>query len=81
MCIGLQGEFFDGKANFEARCGWIEDAAIQRSSLWFSLQWLVPEEFNKISNLENAKEILDTLVDMHEGAGLRQGIKLDVLQS
>ena len=42
---------------------------------------LCPEEFNKISRLENAKEIWDTLVDMHEGTESVKESKLDVLQS
>ena len=42
---------------------------------------LCPEEFNKISRLENAKEIWDTLIDMHEGTDSVKESKLDVLQS
>ena len=42
---------------------------------------LYPKEFNKISRLENAKEIWDTLVDMHEGTESIKESKLDVLQS
>ena len=41
----------------------------------------MPEEFNKISRLENAKEIWDTLTDMHEGTESVKESKLDVLQS
>ena len=37
--------------------------------------------FNKITLLENAKEIWDTLVDMHEGTDSIKESKLDVLQS
>ena len=40
-----------------------------------------PRNSNKISCLENAKEIWDTLVDMHEGTESVKGSKLDVLQS
>ena len=40
-----------------------------------------PEEFNKINRLENAKEIWDTLIDMHEGTDSVKESKLDVLQS
>ena len=41
---------------------------------------LCPEEFNKISRLENAKEIWDSLIDMHEGTDFVKESKLDVLQ-
>ena len=41
---------------------------------------LCPKEFNKISRLENAKEIWDTLVDLHEGTESVKESKLDVLQ-
>ena len=41
----------------------------------------MPEEFNKISRLENAKEIWDTLIGMHEGTDSVKESKLDVLQS
>ena len=39
------------------------------------------EEFNKISRLENAREIWDTLIDMYEGTDSVKESKLDVLQS
>src|SRR6266496_6448288 len=42
---------------------------------------LCPEEFNKISLLENAQGIWDTLIDMHEGTDSVKESKLDVLQS
>src|SRR3954463_7602514 len=42
---------------------------------------LCPEEFNKISRLENAKEIWDTLVGTHEGTESVRESKLGVLQS
>ena len=45
------------------------------------LNGLCLEEFNKISRLENAKEIWDTLVDMHEGTESVKESKLGVLQS
>ena len=35
----------------------------------------------KVSRLENAKEIWDTLIDMHEGTESVKESKLDVLQS
>ena len=40
-----------------------------------------PTEFNKISHLENAKEIWDILIDIHEGTNSVKESKLDVLQS
>lgn len=42
---------------------------------------LCPEEFNKINRLENAKEIWDTLIDVHKGTHSVRESKLDVLQS
>ena len=42
---------------------------------------LSPKEFNKINRLENAKEIWDTLIDMHEDTDSVKESKLDVLQS
>ena len=42
---------------------------------------MCPKEFNKISRLENAQEIWDTLIDMHEGTDSVKESKLDVLQS
>ena len=42
---------------------------------------MCPEEFNKISRLENAKEIWVTLIDMHEGTDSVKESKLNVLQS
>ena len=41
----------------------------------------MPKEFNKINRLENAKEICDTLIDMHKGTDSVKEYKLDVLQS
>ena len=46
-----------------------------------SLTDCAPKEFNKISRLENAKEIWYTLIDMHEGTDSVKESKLDVLQS
>ena len=41
----------------------------------------MPRRIQQISHLENAKEIWDTLVDMHEGTDSVKESKLDVLQS
>ena len=38
------------------------------------------EEFKNISYLENAQEIWDCLIDMHEGTDSIKESKLDVLQ-
>src|SRR5215216_5203178 len=81
--IGLQGDFFeDGRGPDR------EASAEERKMLQYNAQvcdilfnGLCPKEFNKISRLENAKEILDTLVDMHEGTESVKESKLDVLQS
>ena len=42
---------------------------------------LCPEEFNKISRLENANKIWDTLIYMHQGTESIKESKLDVLQN
>ena len=83
MRIGLQGDFFeDGKEPDR------EDSAEEMKMLQYNAQacdilfnGLCPEEFNKISRLENAKEIWNTLVHMHEGTEYVKESKLDVLQS
>ena len=41
----------------------------------------MPRRIQQISRLENAKEIWDTLIDMHEGTDSVKESKLDVLQS
>ena len=78
--ISLQGEYFeDGRESDR------EAAAEELKMLQYNAQacdilfnGLCPEEFNKISLLENAKEIWDTLVDMHEGTESVKESKLDV---
>ena len=81
--IGLQGDFFeDGKEpNREAFAE--EMKMLQYNSQTYDILFngLCPEEFNKISRLENAKEIWDTLIDMHEGTDSIKESKLYVLQS
>ena len=69
ICVGMQGEFFkEGKVpDREAtpeKLRMLQNNA-QACDILFNA--LCPEEFNKISRLENAKEIWDTLVEMHEG--------------
>ena len=68
VCIGLQGEFFDGKEpNREATAEELKMVQYNAQACDILFNGLCPEEFNKISRLENAKEIWDTLIDMHEG--------------
>lgn len=38
-----------------------------------------PEEFNKISHLQSAKEIWDTLIEIHEGTDFVKESNLDIL--
>jgi hypothetical protein len=45
-----------------------------------SFNSLCPEEFNKISRLESANQIWDTLVEIHEGTESTKESKLDILQ-
>jgi hypothetical protein len=81
--IGLQGEFFeDGKEpDREASAEDLKMLQYNDQACNMLFNALCPKEFNKISCLENAKEIWDTLVDMHEGIESVKESKLDVLQS
>ena len=82
VCIGLQGEFFDGKEpNREATAEELKMLQYNAQACDILFNGLCPEEFNKISRLENAKEIWDTLIDMHEGTDSIKESRLDVLQS
>ena len=82
VCIGLQGEFFDGREpNREATVEKMKMLQYNAQVCGILFNGLCPEEFNKISSLENAWEIWDTLIDMHEGNDSIKESKLDVLQS
>ena len=81
--LALQGEFF-GDRKEPDREAIAEELKmfpynVQACDILFNC--LCPEEFNKISHLENGKENWDTLVDMHEGTESMRESKLDVLQS
>jgi hypothetical protein len=79
----LQGEFFeDGKEpDREATAEELKMLQYNAQACDILFNSLCPEEFNKSSCLENAKEIWDTLVDMHEGTESVKESKFDVLQS
>ena len=81
--IGLQGEYFeDGRElDREASAEELKMFQYNAQACDILLNGLCPKEFKKISILENAKEIWDTLVDMHEGTESIKESKLDVLQS
>ena len=65
VCIGLQGEFFDGREpNREATAEELKMLQYNAQACDILFNGLCPKEFNKISHLENAKEIWDTLIDM-----------------
>ncbi|SPT16297.1 unnamed protein product [Triticum aestivum] len=82
VCIGLQGEFFDGREpNREATAEELKMLQYNAQACDILFNGLCPEEFNKISRLVNAKEIWDTLIDMDEGTDSVKESKLDVLQS
>ncbi|SPT20404.1 unnamed protein product [Triticum aestivum] len=82
VCIGLRGELFDGREpNREATVEELKMLQYNAQACDILFNELCPEGFNKISRLENAKEILDTLIDMHEGIDSIKESKLDVLQS
>ena len=82
VCTGLQGEFFDGReSNRESTAEELKMLQYNAQACDILFNVLCPEEFNKISCLKNAKEIWDTLIDMHEGTDSVMESKLDVLQS
>ncbi|SPT18275.1 unnamed protein product [Triticum aestivum] len=82
VCIDLQGGFFDGREpNREATVEELKMLQYNAQACDILFNGLCPEEFNKINRLENAKEIWDTLIDMHEGTDSVKESKLDVLQS
>ena len=58
ICINLQGEFFDGREpNREANAEELKMLQYNAQACDIIFNRLCPEEFNKISRLENAKEI------------------------
>ena len=81
--VGLQGEFFEDGRELDREATAEEMKMLQYNAQACDILFngLCPEEFNKISRLENAKEIWDTLVDMHGGTESVKESKLDVLQS
>ena len=81
--VGLQGEFFEDRNEPDRNATAEELKMLQYNTQACDILFnrLCPEEFNKISRLENAKEIWDTLIDMHEGTNSVNESKLDVLQS
>src|SRR5215216_4569200 len=82
VCIGLQGEFFDGREpDREAIAEELKMLQYNAQDCDILFNGLCPKELNKISHLENAKEIWDTLVDIHEGTESVKESKFDVLQS
>ena len=66
VCVGLQGEFFDGREpNSEATAEELKMLQYNSQAYDIFFNGLCLEEFNKISRLENAKEIWDTLRPSH----------------
>ena len=58
VCICLQGKFFDGREpNCEATAKELKMLQYNAQACDVLFNGLCPEEFNKISRLENAKEI------------------------
>ena len=58
VCVGLQGDFFDGReSNHEANADELKMLQDNAQACDILFNGLCPEEFNKISRLENAKEI------------------------
>ena len=81
--VGVQGNFFgEGhEPDRDATADELKMLQLNAQACDIIFNCLCPEEFNKISRLENAKEIWDTLIDMHEGTDSVRESKLDVLQS
>lgn len=82
ICVGMQGEFFEEGKVPDREATPEELRMLQNNAQACDILFnaLCPEEFNKISRLENAKEIWDTLVEMHEGTESVKESKLDILQ-
>ena len=58
VCIGLQGEFFDGRElNRESSADELKMLQYNAQACDNLINRMCPKEFNKISRLENAKEI------------------------
>ena len=79
--VGLQGEFFDDGKEPDHKATAKELKMLQYNAQACDILFigLWREEFNKISCLENAKEILDILVDMHESTESFKESNFDVL--
>src|SRR3954462_1732479 len=82
ICVGMQGDFFEEGKVPDREATPEELRMLQNNAQACDILFnaLCPEEFNKISRLENAKEIWDTLVEMHEGTESVKESKLDLLQ-
>src|SRR3954463_2879649 len=82
ICVGMQGNFFEEGKVPDREATPEELRMLQNNAQACDILFnaLCPEEFNKISRLENAKEIWDTLVEMHEGTESMKESKLDILQ-
>lgn len=81
--VGVQGDFF-GEVKEPDRDATLEELKMLQFNAKVCdilFNCLCPKEFNKMSLLENVKEIWDTLIDMHEGTDSVRESKLDVLQS
>ena len=75
--VGVQGDFFgEGREpDRDAMSDELKMLQLNAQARDVIFNCLCPEEFNKISRLDNAKEIWDTLIDMHEGTNY-QGIQI-----
>ena len=64
--IGLQGEFFEDGRELDHEASVEELKMLQYNAQACDILFnrLCPEEFNKISRLENAKDVWDTLIGM-----------------
>src|SRR3954470_21189347 len=82
ICVGMQGDFFEEGKVPDREATPEELRMLQNNAQACDILFnaLCPEEFNKISRLENAKEIWDTWVEMHEGTESVKESKLDILQ-
>ena len=79
--VGLQGDLDGREPHHEATTEELRMLQYNAQACDILFNGLCPKESNKISRLENAKKIWDTLVDMHEDTESVKESKLDVLQS
>lgn len=82
IVVGLQAEFFQGGLvpGHEATPNELKIIQDNTQACGILFNSLCPQEFKKISRLQSAKEIWDTLIEMHEGTVPMKESSLGILQ-